>query len=134
MLWSKSLGVNNIPRFDSGPKSLIAKRFCRVYHPITMNAEKPPRPATRTISAEAFIGIGITVAGLGVLCLLLGWAEHMRSVPAMAWLWLVLGVVLLVLGGLIAALPRARNRRRFPDSGEPQDEVARERESEEQLY
>lgn len=103
-----------------------------------MNASEKPSPSeTPTISAEAFIGIGITVAFLGILCLLLGWAEHMRSVPAMGWIWLILGVVLLVLGGLAAAFPRSRDRRRLraasvPESAAAQDEA--ERESEEQLY
>ncbi len=105
-----------------------------------MNAlAKLRRFAIPTISSEALIGIGITVAGLGVLCLLLGWAELMRSVPAMAWIWLALGAVLLVLGGLIAAFPRSRDRRRLraasvPESNAAQDDAGREREPEEQLY
>ena len=118
----------------------LAKCIRRAYHPITMNASEKPSPSeTPPISAEAFIGIGITIAGLGVLCLLLGWAEHMRSVPTMGWLWLALGVVLLVLGGVAAAFPRARDRRRLPaasvpESGVAQDEDERAREPEEQLY
>lgn len=103
-----------------------------------MNAsEKPSQSETPTISAEAFIGIGITIAFLGILCLLLGWAQHMRSVPVMGWTWLTLGVVLLVLGGLAVAFPRTRDRRRLraasvPASGATKDEA--EREPEEQLY
>lgn len=102
-----------------------------------MNASEKPSPSeTPAISAEAFIGIGITIAFLGILCLLLGWAQHMRSVPVMGWTWLVLGVVLLVLGGLAVAFPRTRDRRRLhaasvPESG-AKDEA--EREPEEQLY
>ena len=105
-----------------------------------MNASEKPSPSeTPTISAEAFIGIGITIAGLGVLCLLLGWAQHMRSVPAIGWIWLVLGVVLLVLGGLAVAFPRSRNRRRLrgdsaPESGAAEDEAKNVSEPEEQLY
>jgi uncharacterized protein (DUF58 family) len=101
-----------------------------------MNAsEKPSQSETPTISAEASVGIGITVAGLGVLCLLLGWAEHMRSVPAMGWIWLALGVLLLVLGGLAAAFPRSWDRRRSARALEPGvAQVEAEREPEEQLY
>ena len=33
------------------------------------------------MSSEAIIGIGITVAELGLLCLLLALAERLRSVP-----------------------------------------------------
>jgi hypothetical protein len=105
-----------------------------------MNAsEKPPQSETRAISAEAFIGIGITIAGLGILCLLLGWAEHMRSVPTMGWTWLVFGVVLLVLGGLAVVFPRSRDRRGVRaagvvESGVPQDKDENAREPEEQLY
>ena len=103
-----------------------------------MNASEKPSPSeTPTISAEAFLGIGITIAGLGVLCLLLGWAEHMRSVPTMGWTWLALGVVLLILGGVAVTFPRSRDRRRLraasvPKSGAARDEP--EREPEEQLY
>ncbi|MEY2490336.1 MAG: hypothetical protein QOC70_2278 [Verrucomicrobiota bacterium] len=89
------------------------------------------------ISSQAMIGIGITIAELGLLCLLLALAEHLRSVPKIAMVWLVLGVVLLIVGGLTAALPRLRDRRRiqadrFPQSGVQQDEAPRE--PEEQLY
>jgi hypothetical protein len=66
-----------------------------------------------TISSEAIVGIGITIAELGILCLLLGWAEHMRSVPAVAWIWLGLGAALFVLGGLAAVSAGSKNRRRL---------------------
>lgn len=87
-------------------------------------AEKPRRFGT--ISAEAIVGIGITIAWLGILCLLLGWAEHMRSVPEIAWIWLPLGAALFVLGGLAAVSAGSRNRRRiradrFSSSGVPED-------------
>ncbi len=79
------------------------------------DSEKSPVTAPRSISAEAIIGIGITVAELGILCLLLGWAEHMRKVPAVAWMWLALGVVLVVVGGLAALLAWSKDRRRKQD-------------------
>lgn len=62
------------------------------------------------ISSEAIVGIGVTVAELGVLCLLLGWAEHMRSVPKIALIWLGLGAVLAILGGLAAGFAWAKDR------------------------
>jgi len=77
-----------------------------------MNATQRPRqPGTKIISSEAIAGIGITVGGLGILCLLLGWAEQMRSVPRIAMIWLGLGTVLVILGGLTAASARSRDRR-----------------------
>ena len=79
------------------------------------DSEKSPVTAPRFISAEAIIGIGITVAEFGVLCLLLGWAEHMRQVPAVAWMWLALGVVLVVVGGLAALFAWSKDRRRKRD-------------------
>jgi hypothetical protein len=78
-----------------------------------MNAsEKSPQAGTHLISPEAIIGIGVTIAELGVLCLLLGWAEYMRFVPAIAWIWLALGAVLFVLGGLAAAFAWSKGRHR----------------------
>jgi hypothetical protein len=62
------------------------------------------------MSSEALVGTGITIAELGILCLLLGWAEYMRSVPKVAWTWLALGVVLFVLGGIAALSPRFKDR------------------------
>ena len=103
-----------------------------------MNAEKLRRFAIPKMSPEALLGIGITVAGLGVLCLLLGWAEYMRSVPRIALVWLALGVVLVILGAFTTVLPRFNDRRRIraerlPQSA-PQDEAKSVSEPEEQLY
>lgn len=91
------------------------------------------------MSSEALVGTGITVAELGILCLLLGWAQHMRSVPRLAWIWLALGVVLFVLGGIAALFPRFKDRRatrpdRFPQSGEPPAVEQDLAEPEEQRY
>lgn len=78
-----------------------------------MNAsEKPRQPGTPIISSEAIIGIGITIAELGLLCLMLALAEHLRSVPKIALIWLALGVVLTLAGGLTAAFPWSKNRPR----------------------
>lgn len=64
------------------------------------------------ISSEALIGIGITIAELGLLCLMLALAEHLRSVPKIAMVWLALGAVLMIVGGLTAAFAWSRQRRR----------------------
>lgn len=62
------------------------------------------------MSPEAIIGLGVTVAWLGLLCVMLGWAQALRQVPPAAWIWLPLGAVLMVGGGLIAVLGHARKR------------------------
>ena len=59
------------------------------------------------MSAEAVIGTGVTIAALGVLCLLLGWAQSMREEPAAAWILLGIGAVMLVVGGLAAAFAQS---------------------------
>ena len=102
-------------------------------------AEKPRRFGIPKMSSEALLGTGITVAELGVLCLLLGWAEQMRSVPKIALVWFALGVVLVIVGGLTAAIPRFNDRRRMraerlPQSDVPPDEAKSVSEPEEQLY
>ena len=63
------------------------------------------------MSAEALIGLGITIAALGLLGLLLGWAQHMRSVPESAMLWLGLGAGCVVLGAIIAGAARVKKGR-----------------------
>jgi hypothetical protein len=117
----------------------LAKFLRRVYRPINMNLEKLRRFGIPKMSSEAFVGIGITVAELGGLCLLLGWAEQMRSVPKIALVWFALGVVLVVVGGLTAAIPRFNERRRIraerlPQSDVPPAEAKDVSEPEEQLY
>jgi len=76
-----------------------------------MNALKRHEPESAAMSAEALIGLGITIAALGVLGLLLGWAQHMRSVPEGAMLWCGIGGACLVVGVVIAAAARVRRGR-----------------------
>jgi len=78
-----------------------------------MNASKNPgRFGIATLSPEAIIGIGVTIAELGLLCLMLGLAEHLRSVPKIAFIWLALGAVLMIAGSLAAAAAWSKGRRR----------------------
>ncbi|HEY2138985.1 MAG TPA: hypothetical protein VGH00_02825 [Chthoniobacterales bacterium] len=77
-----------------------------------MNASQlPTRRETASISSEALIGLGITIAALGLLGLLLGWAQQMRGVASGAMLWFAIGASCVVLGGLIAAAARAKKGR-----------------------
>jgi len=77
-----------------------------------MHAPKiPNRSETAVISPEALVGLGITIGALGLLGLLLGLAQHMRSVPDGAMLWFGIGGSFVVLGGMIAAAARARKGR-----------------------
>jgi len=77
-----------------------------------MNASQTSnRSETAAISSEALIGLGITIAALGLLGLLLGWAQQMRSVPGGAIVWFSVGAAGVVLGGLIAAAARAKKSR-----------------------
>ena len=75
-------------------------------------SEKPASRQLMAMSAEAMIGIGITVASLGLLALLLGWAQQMRAVQTSAVVWFALGAVFTVLGLLVVAVAAARKRRR----------------------
>ena len=74
-----------------------------------MNAlKRRQRSQLAARSAEALVGLGITIAALGLLGLLLGWAQKMRAVPESAMLWLAVGAGCVVLGGIIAAAGRAK--------------------------
>jgi hypothetical protein len=80
---------------------------------LTMNASEKPRPSViAMISSEALVGIGITIAGLGFVCLLLALAEHLRSVPKIALVWGALGAVLMIAGGFTATFGWSKDRRR----------------------
>jgi hypothetical protein len=68
------------------------------------------RSESAAMSPEALIGLGITIGALGLLALLLGWAQHMRAVPQSSLLWLGVGAGCVILGGLIAAAARAKKR------------------------
>lgn len=57
------------------------------------------------------IGIGITIGSLGLLGLLLGWAQQMRGVANSAAVWLALGAILTVAGILVVVVARGRRRR-----------------------
>jgi hypothetical protein len=77
-----------------------------------MNASRTSnRSETAAISSEALIGLGITIGALGLLALLLGWAQQMRSVPEGAMLWFSIGAGCVVVGGLTAAAARTKKGR-----------------------
>ena len=59
------------------------------------------------MSAEAMIGTGITIASLGVLFLLLGWAQWMRQVHDAAVILLAIGGIMFVLGAIGALMGRS---------------------------
>jgi hypothetical protein len=76
-----------------------------------MNALKRHKRQSAAMSAEALVGLGITIAALGLLGLLLGWAQYMRSVPQGAILWCGIGGACVVVGVVIAAAARVRKGR-----------------------
>ena len=69
------------------------------------------RDETTSDSSEAMIGTGVTVAALGVMFLLLGWAQSMRDVPSAAVILLIIGAVLVVAGGIVAGMAKSRKGR-----------------------
>ena len=80
--------------------------------PAEQPTEQPtPRNTTRTLSAEAIIGTGVTIASLGVLFLLLGWAQAMRHVHPASWVLLAIGAVFVVVGVILALLAPKREKR-----------------------
>jgi uncharacterized membrane protein HdeD (DUF308 family) len=92
------------------PAQLHSVRAFPIFH--CMSAPKiTNRPETAAISSEALIGLGITIAALGLLGLLLGWAQHMRSVPGAAMVLCGLGAGFVVVGIIIAAAARVGKRR-----------------------
>lgn len=71
----------------------------------TLPTPTPPR------SPEAIIGTGVTIAALGVLFLLLGWAQAMRHVQPASGILLGIGAVCVVIGGVIAAMAPKKSPR-----------------------
>ena len=70
----------------------------------------PPQKTRRSFSSEAVIGAGVTVAALGVLLLLLGWAQAMRQVPSASLILLVIGAICVALGVVVTLLAPKRKR------------------------
>ncbi|MFN2476470.1 MAG: hypothetical protein ABR526_09060 [Chthoniobacterales bacterium] len=74
--------------------------------------EASPQPVTSTSNnSEGIIGIGITIGALGILCLLLGWAQWMRIEHHVAMIFLPLGALLVVGGGIAAMVGQSRKQR-----------------------
>lgn len=76
------------------------------------STEQNPSSPKSSISAEALVGIGMTLAWLGLLGLLLGWAEWLRHELAIAWIWLPLGAVVMVVGAITAMIGSGRKKSR----------------------
>ena len=62
------------------------------------------------MSAEAVVGTGITIASIGLLFLMLGWAQYMREVRDAAFILLVIGAVLFVAGCIGTMIGQSRKR------------------------
>lgn len=73
-----------------------------------MNSPKEPAPNSASNSAEAYVGIGMTIAWLGLLGVLLGWAEWLRHETKIAWIWLPIGVIGIVIGVICALIGRGK--------------------------
>ena len=66
--------------------------------------QRAPIHRKSRISAEAIIGTGVTVAMIGVLFVMLGWAQHMREAKEAAWMLLPIGAVLLIIGVIVSVV------------------------------
>ncbi len=76
-----------------------------------MNPPEERRPVRSSfLSAEAIVGTGITIAMIGLLLLMLGWAQHMREVKEATWVLVPLGALLLIAGALGIAFGRPGRR------------------------
>jgi len=74
--------------------------------------EEAKHPRTTIFSPEAIIGLGITIASVGVMCLLLGFAQSLREVEKATWILVPLGAVLLVIGVLATLMARTGARKK----------------------
>ena len=77
-----------------------------------MNASEKQRNSGKSfsLSPEARLGTGITIAGLGLLGVLLGCAEHMRSEPGVGNGWLIVGAIFMIVGIIMALSGRSPGR------------------------
>lgn len=66
--------------------------------------ERAPVHRKSRMSAEAVIGTGITIAMIGLLFVMLGWAQQMREAKEAAWMLLPIGAVLLIIGVIISVV------------------------------
>jgi len=70
--------------------------------------DEQPKSRASLFDAEAIIGSGVTIATMGVMFLLLGWAQIMREAEGAAMILLPIGGVLFVAGVIAAMAGRAR--------------------------
>ena len=75
------------------------------------NPEATPQREPASDSTAGIVGSGITIASIGVLFLLLGWAQHLREVPTAALILLIIGAVLFIGGGVLAMMGNSRKAR-----------------------
>ena len=67
--------------------------------------------ATTPDSSAAFIGGGVSAGALGVLFLLLGFAQSMRGQSSAAVILLSIGAVLVLAGGIVVGMGKSRKGR-----------------------
>ena len=65
----------------------------------------------RKMSAEALVGTGITLAAVGFLFLLLGWAQHLRETEEGRLLFFAVGALLFFGGIVIWMMGSGREKR-----------------------
>ena len=70
----------------------------------------PTPKSKRSFSSEAVIGTGVTIAAIGVLFLLLGWAQAMRQVHSASWILLAIGAVFAFIGAVITLMAPKRKQ------------------------